>query len=58
MVNSGNQKKTQSGRSKWACGGWVGVRLQVLQACSPEHRGGLLFQKQWESIEGFKKEVI
>lgn len=31
LVNSGNQKKTQSGWSKWVCGGWVGVRLQVMQ---------------------------
>lgn len=31
LVNSGNQKKTQSGWSKWTCRGWVGVGLQVVQ---------------------------
>lgn len=36
LVNSGNQKKTQSGWSTWVCGGWVGVRLQVKQAQSME----------------------
>lgn len=38
LVNSGNQKKTQSGWNKWVCGGWVGVRLQVMQGLYPRAR--------------------